>query len=230
MKPSISELIAERIDGMPAGERRSAQTLIANYPLTGLKTVADFAQQAGVSSPTILRFVARLGFQSYPDFQATLQEELAAQLQSPATRGVGRSSVAGEPAPLLAATIDNINETFRHLSDRQVAEIDLADTCAAALRHIEYSAGGKLLDRAAHRFPADMHDRHQFAFTRQLVAGPQHVRRDQDDDLLGDEIARGPAVDARRARARRQSSAFVSRLRAAPPDTPAGNPERARRR
>jgi DNA-binding MurR/RpiR family transcriptional regulator len=123
MKPSISELIAERIDGMPAGERRSAQTLIANYPLTGLKTVADFAQQAGVSSPTILRFVARLGFQSYPDFQATLQEELAAQLQSPALRAGQPPAAGGEMSATVEATLENIRATFRNISARQIGEV-----------------------------------------------------------------------------------------------------------
>ena len=88
---SIAELIADRIDTMPAGERRAAQTLVANYPLIGLKTVAEFSQAAGVSSPTILRFVARLGFQNYAEFQAALQDELAAQLQSPASRAGRRS-------------------------------------------------------------------------------------------------------------------------------------------
>lgn len=77
---------------MPAGERRAAQTLIASYPLIGLKTVAEFSQQAGVSSPTILRFVARLGFQNYPEFQSALQDELAAQLQSPASRTTATQS------------------------------------------------------------------------------------------------------------------------------------------
>lgn len=74
----IAELIADRMGELPAGERRAAQTLVANYPLIGLKTVAEFAQAAGVSSPTILRFVARLGFHNYSEFQASLQEELAA--------------------------------------------------------------------------------------------------------------------------------------------------------
>ena len=47
---------------------------------------------AGVSSPTILRFVARIGFQNYPEFQSALQDELAAQLQSPASRTRDRAS------------------------------------------------------------------------------------------------------------------------------------------
>ena len=115
---SVAELIADRIDAMPAGERRAAQTLIANYPLIGLKTVADFSQQAGVSSPTILRFVARLGFQNYPEFQSALQDELAAQLQSPAVAHRDAASPQGPGlSPMLEATLENIRETFRHISD-----------------------------------------------------------------------------------------------------------------
>lgn len=98
MTTSIPELIADRFDAMPAGERRAAQALVANYPMIGLKTVADFSAQAGVSSPTILRFVARLGFQNYADFQSALKEELAAQLQSPASRTAALQRGGASPA------------------------------------------------------------------------------------------------------------------------------------
>lgn len=120
---SITELIADRIDAMPAGERRAAQTLIANYPLIGLKTVADFSAQAGVSSPTILRFVSRLGFQNYPEFQSALQDELAAQLQSPASRAANPTAPARGQSPTLEATLENVRETFRHVSEKQMADI-----------------------------------------------------------------------------------------------------------
>jgi DNA-binding MurR/RpiR family transcriptional regulator len=121
---SIAELIADRIDTMPAGERRAAQTLIASYPMIGLKTVADFSLQAGVSSPTILRFVSRLGFQNYPEFQSALQDELAAQLQSPLSRTASPSARdRGQASPMLEATLENIRETFRHVSEKQMREI-----------------------------------------------------------------------------------------------------------
>lgn len=122
MVTSVAERITERIDSMPAGERRAAQTLVANYPLIGLRTVADFSSQAGVSSPTILRFVARLGFQNYAEFQAALQDELAEQLQSPLVRATGETPPEGEHA-MLAATVENIRETFRHFSDRQARAV-----------------------------------------------------------------------------------------------------------
>ncbi|MCX7303143.1 MAG: MurR/RpiR family transcriptional regulator [Hyphomicrobiales bacterium] len=124
MAHGVAELISDRIDTMPAGERRAAQALVANYPVIGLKTVAEFSQAAGVSSPTILRFVARLGFQNYPEFQAALQDELAAQLQSPASRaGQPQPSRQGRTPATVEATLENIRETFRHVSAKQIADI-----------------------------------------------------------------------------------------------------------
>ena len=146
MASSIAELIAARIEAMPAGERRAAQALIANYPMIGLKTVADFSARAGVSSPTILRFVSRIGFQNYAEFQSALNDELAEQLQSPASRSQIRKPTPGEQAPLLAATIDNINETFRHLSGRQIA--DIADLLAEPRQRI-HLLGGRFTDPLA---------------------------------------------------------------------------------
>ena len=146
MASSIAELIAARIEAMPAGERRAAQALIAHYPRIGLKTVADFSARAGVSSPTILRFVSRIGFQNYAEFQSALNDELAEQLQSPASRSQTRKPTPGEQAPLLAATIDNINETFRHLSGRQIA--DIADLLAEPRQRI-HLLGGRFTDPLA---------------------------------------------------------------------------------
>jgi DNA-binding MurR/RpiR family transcriptional regulator len=147
MAENIAELIAARIEAMPPGERRAAQTLVANYPLIGLKTVADFAAKAGVSAPTILRFVSRLGFQNYPAFQAHLQEELAARLQSPLIRSTAPAlSRRAGASPVADAVIENIRETFRHVSDRQIAEmVDLL----ANLRMRLTLVGGRFTDPVA---------------------------------------------------------------------------------
>ncbi|TKT77560.1 MurR/RpiR family transcriptional regulator [Aquamicrobium sp. LC103] len=147
MGASVAERIAERLEAMPAGERRAAQVLVANYPLLGLKTVAEFSLQAGVSSPTILRFVSRLGFQNYPEFQSALQEELAAQLQSPLSRA---TDAAGERqddgTPMVATTIDNIRETFRHLPQSQLQAV-LTSLCNPKVR--VFLLGGRFSDPIA---------------------------------------------------------------------------------
>ncbi len=151
---SIAERIADRTEAMPAGERRAAQTLVADYPLAGLKTVAEFSADAGVSAPTILRFVARLGFQSYPDFQAGLKRELVEQLQSPASRTRLPLRDGGEhSSPMLEAMIGNIRETFRHFADSQARAI--TERLAHPRARI-YLVGGRFTDPLARYMAAHL--------------------------------------------------------------------------
>lgn len=154
MSSSIAEAIVARIDTMPSGERKAAHALIANYPMLGLRTVAEFSARAGVSSPTILRFVARIGFGNYAEFQTALNDELAAQLQSPLSRtGTRRQSRDGEASPLLAATLDNVSETFRVVSEKQLNEIVslLCDT-----RRRVHLVGGRFTDPIARYLTAHL--------------------------------------------------------------------------
>ena len=46
--------------------------LLASYPIAGLESVARFAERAHVSPPTVTRFITKLGFRGYPEFQETL--------------------------------------------------------------------------------------------------------------------------------------------------------------
>ncbi|OQM76105.1 MurR/RpiR family transcriptional regulator [Manganibacter manganicus] len=178
MISSIAELIADRIDVMPAGERRAAHTLVSHYPLIGLRTVAEFSAAAGVSSPTILRFVARLGFQNYPEFQSALQEELAAQVQSPASRALGPSVPSGDAAsPLVEAMLDNMRQTFRHLPQRQIDEV--AARLAERRGHM-YLVGGRFTDPLARYLAAHL------AILRPNVfhlAGQESIWRDRLIDM-----------------------------------------------
>ena len=54
-------------------ERKVARVLLQQYPLAGLETVAQLAQKAAVSGPTVLRLVAKLGFDGYSAFQEALR-------------------------------------------------------------------------------------------------------------------------------------------------------------
>jgi len=80
---SIAETIRQGLSRLTQTESKPALALLDNYHVPGLETVAQFAKRAGVSGPTILRLVAKLGFASYPRFQQALRDELEQRLQPP---------------------------------------------------------------------------------------------------------------------------------------------------
>ncbi|MDT0329826.1 MurR/RpiR family transcriptional regulator [Nocardiopsis lambiniae] len=88
-------MVRTREGGLSTGERRVARALLADYPTAGLETVRLLAERAGVSGPTVLRFVSRLGFESYPAFQRRLLDELGERERSPLQAYT--SSHSGEP-------------------------------------------------------------------------------------------------------------------------------------
>ncbi|MEU9003383.1 MurR/RpiR family transcriptional regulator [Streptomyces sp. NPDC048551] len=69
-------------DASPA-ERKVARVLLAGYPAAGFETMAVLAERAAVSTPTVLRFINRLGYRGFPDFQTALRAELDERNASP---------------------------------------------------------------------------------------------------------------------------------------------------
>jgi DNA-binding MurR/RpiR family transcriptional regulator len=126
-RASIAEHIRDSVGRLTAQERKAAQTLLTNYPAAGLAPVAEFAERARVSPPTVLRFVSKLGFLGYPDFQRQLREELEAQLASPLAKRVRAARLRSLERPLIdpfaEAAIANLRGTFRHLSEADFSAI-----------------------------------------------------------------------------------------------------------
>lgn len=201
---TISERIRSMMARFSPQERKAAHALLANYPVAGLETVAEFAGRAMVSAPTILRFVARLGFSSYPDFQKALRDELDSQLQSPLAKSRFTPDDAGS-APFgrfLSAVIDNVTETFRHLS---ADEFEAIVALISDRRRKVATIGGRFTDVLARHFhnhlrvvrPGVLHfDGQPSTWRDQLVdLGPRDVlvifdiRRYQDDLRVLAEVA-----------------------------------------
>lgn len=78
---SLQSLLAR--DDLTRKERVIARVLSADYPAAGLATVAALAERAEASIPTVLRFVAKLGFENYAAFQAALIRDIADRFNSP---------------------------------------------------------------------------------------------------------------------------------------------------
>lgn len=71
------------MEALTPSERRVARALLASYPVAGLENLAQLAASAAVTAPTVLRFVRKLGFEGYPDFQRVLREEVRERMSSP---------------------------------------------------------------------------------------------------------------------------------------------------
>ncbi len=119
---SIAERLRRDLGRMTPNEKRAAQRLLADFPMAGLDTAARFGEASGVSAPTVLRMVAKLGFASYGAFQDELKSELAARRATPLTKGL--RSYADDPlAAFAAALVDNLRATAANVPRDEFAAV-----------------------------------------------------------------------------------------------------------
>ena len=89
---TVAERLRLRLPELTTAERKVARVIMADYPVAGLEPVARLAAAAGVRAPTVVRLVAKLSFDGYPEFQNALKAEVSARLSSPLEIAVGRLS------------------------------------------------------------------------------------------------------------------------------------------
>lgn len=148
---SIAEKLREGLDIFSSTERRIAHRLLSEYPIAGLQSATELARSVGVSTPTVLRLVARMGYASYMDFQRTLREELAAQLSTPLSKFPGMpTQQAGMPETAIEGFADavqgNIRETFANLT---LTEFHNAAQLLTDPRSRVHLVGGRFTDALA---------------------------------------------------------------------------------
>ena len=150
--PSVAELIRRDIGGLTPNERRAAHRLLADYPAAGLDAAARFGKAAGVSAPTVLRMIAKLGFPSYGAFQEALRGELAATRATPLMKATARAT--DDPLGRFSdAAVANIEATVANLPGEEFAATVrlLADA-----RRAVFLLGGQFTDHLAGYFAAHL--------------------------------------------------------------------------
>lgn len=167
---TIAEAIRHYYAELTATERKAAQTLLGNYPFAGLETVARFAERAGLSGPTILRLVAKLGYSGYAEFQQELRDELQAQLQSPLTKRPEAGGPSGGRVPnfvenFAEAVIDNIHQTLNSVPQ---SEFDAVVRLLADEKRPVFLLGGRFTSAVASYFYQHLHTLRP---NTQLIAG-----------------------------------------------------------
>ena len=114
---TVAERLRLRMGELTHAERKVARALMADYPVGGLDPVAKLAAAAGVSPPTVVRLVAKLGFDGYAEFQQSLKSEVSVRLSSPLQMHAERPEDAGEGALPRAERLlcDGIRSSFARL-------------------------------------------------------------------------------------------------------------------
>src|SRR5436309_15985955 len=150
----IGELVRQRQADLSLAERKLARVLLASYPIAGLESVARFAERAGVSAPTVTRFIAKLGFRGYPEFQENLRHEVQARLSSPLERYRDEPKQESAVKTALDVSAHNLQATLDLLSERDIKE---AIELLSDVRRRVMVLGGRVSAPLARYLTAQLH-------------------------------------------------------------------------
>ncbi|MCU0910121.1 MAG: MurR/RpiR family transcriptional regulator [Rhodobacteraceae bacterium] len=73
---TVRTTIEAQLPELSTSARRIARLICERYPVSALGGIEDIARQAQVSPPTVTRFVRRLGFDRFADFQRAIRLEV----------------------------------------------------------------------------------------------------------------------------------------------------------
>lgn len=149
---TVSERIQNRFDQLTRAERQLANTILDNYPVSGLGSITALAENSGVSTPTVARMARKLDFGGFPEMQAQLRNELQATISNP----IARREVWAENAPdthilnrFAETVMKNLHQTLKQQSP---AEFDaVVDLLCDSDRTI-YALGGRITHSQASYF------------------------------------------------------------------------------
>jgi len=141
---TIADSIGKAFGSLTRAERQLANTIVKNYPVSGLGSITQVAEKAGVSSPTIVRMVKKLGFRGFPEFQAELRRELEARISGPITKHDNWVQKAPDSHILnrfTDAVIENIRQS---LSQIETESFDATCKLLSDTDHSLFIIGGRI--------------------------------------------------------------------------------------
>lgn len=173
----VGELVRQLASELTGAEKKVARVLLATYPIAGLETIAELSQRADVSAPSVIRFVKKLGFNSYPDFQRALREEIQARISSPLVlyqRRPQERDGGGILDSSVHTFVEALEATFRNIS---VAEFETIVDRLASARGRVLCTGGRFSQVLAY---------YLFAHLRMLRPGAALIG--EEASTRGDEL------------------------------------------
>ncbi|ODU21620.1 MAG: sugar isomerase [Sphingomonas sp. SCN 67-18] len=117
----IRDMLGSSAISLTRSESRIVQLLLADYPVAGLGSASSLAKRAGVSDPTVARFVTKFGFENFAAFQTSLLEEVEARLRSPLMMLETKQASGGHDA-IVNRYMASVTQKLRDASEAAVPE------------------------------------------------------------------------------------------------------------
>ena len=149
---TIADAINQSFHSLTRAERQLANKILENHPVSGLSTLTQIAEKSGVSPPTIVRMVKKLGFKGFPQLQTELRRELEAKIAGPIAKHDNWAQKAPDSHILnrfAEAVIDNIRQS---LSQIETETFDASCKLLSETRHSLYIIGGRITRALADYF------------------------------------------------------------------------------
>lgn len=156
VRSSVKLLLQQKENTLTVSEKRIVGALLANYPRAALSTISQLASQASVSDPTVLRLVAKLGFDSYPEFQKAVLAEVEERMNSPLSlleSAAYDSHVVDIERTMLGSLAMTVGKTAEFAAP---GSFDRAVDLLADTRHAVWCCGGRASGFLAQRFAAHL--------------------------------------------------------------------------
>tara|TARA_R110002020_G_scaffold176756_4_gene369200 strand:- start:4593 stop:5441 length:849 start_codon:yes stop_codon:yes gene_type:complete len=165
----IRDILEDMSDQLTPAERQLTSVLLADYPFAGLEPIQDLSKRAHISAPSISRFVTKLGFAGFQDFQQRLVRELKEGQRSPIDLRSEGGLDSAAPLASYFSHIEALNkETVERVTTSQFNR--LVDLLVDPKRNV-YMIGGRMSDTIAEFFVRHL---------RQVRAGVLHVPSDPE--------------------------------------------------
>lgn len=160
MENKPNQTIAERIRGqfecLTKSERRLAEVILENYPVSGLGSITTIAQSANVSTPSLVRMSKKLGFNGYAEMQKKLQLELKDTASNPIAKH-DRWAEGAANTHILNRFADAVTDNMRQsLSNIDPNEFDAVVKLLINKKSNIFMVGGRITRSLADYFSTQM--------------------------------------------------------------------------
>lgn len=183
---TVAELIRQQMKNFTPAEIRLANHLLGNYPMAGLVSITELSEASGVSTPTVMRTLKKLGHTSFTTLQKALKEELQKTLSDPITKH-DQWAAEAPSTHVLNTVADTVTTNLRHSLNQISHELfDQVIELLVTEDHAVHIVGGRITTSFAHYLTTHLEVMREntYNFPSSVALWPHHLLKIKQDDVL----------------------------------------------